>query len=392
MDATIRLYDADAYRTSFEATVVQCEQTEKGYAVILDQTCFFPEEGGQTADEGSLIAQGTSIPIRDVQIDADKIIRHMVRESIAVGTTVTGKVNWEKRFSDMQQHSGEHIISGLIHSTYGYRNVGFHLSKNDVTLDLDGMLTAEQIADLERRANEVVFRNLEVIAEYPAPEVLKELDYRSKIEIDGPIRIVTFPGVDMCACCAPHVARTGEIGMIKITHAAKYKSGIRLHMLCGARAIADAQVKQDQLEAIGIALSVKQEKTAAAVDRLLGDLAQLKQELAAVNRQLAAGKAQRIPEGTENVCLFETNMEKEAHRELVNLITERCTGICGVFVGNDENGYRYVIGSAGQNDARKINQQLKDCCGARGGGSASMVQGAVNGTREQIQKLFEGIV
>jgi alanyl-tRNA synthetase len=287
----------------------------------------------------------------------------------------------------MQQHSGEHILSGLIHSTFGYNNVGFHLSANEVTLDLDGKMTPEQIADIERRANEVVYRNLKVTAEYPTPEQLAELEYRSKIEIDGPVRIVTFPGVDVCACCAPQVARTGEIGQIKIIRAANYKSGIRLNILCGARGLEDAQIKQKQLEEIGAALSVKQEKTAAAVNKLQEELAKVKLELAACQKKLAAGKAETIPAGSENVCLFEEEMEKNAQRELVNLLTARCTGLCGVFVGSEESGYRYVIGSAGP-DARELNQKLKECCSARGGGSKDMVQGTLQGTQQQLETIF----
>lgn len=387
MQATKRLFDEDAYRTAFTATVLACEPQKKGFAVILDQTCFFPEEGGQTADIGILSVGEERIAVYDAQIDKENIIRHMVKTAIPEGAAVQGEIDWDKRFSDMQQHSGEHILSGLIHSTFGYNNVGFHLSAHEVTLDLDGMMTPEQLEDIERRANEVVYRNIAVTAEYPTPEVLATLDYRSKIEIDGPVRIVTFPGVDVCACCAPQVARTGEIGQIKIIRAAKYKSGIRLNILCGARGLADAQRKQRQVEAIGVALSVKQENTAAAVAKLQDELAKLKLELAACNKQLAAGKAEAIPEGTANACLFEADMDKNAQRELVNLLTARCTGLCGVFVGSDRNGYRYVIGSSGP-DARELNRKLKECCSARGGGSKEMVQGSLQGTEQQLRKIF----
>ncbi|MGI6170700.1 MAG: alanyl-tRNA editing protein [Butyricicoccus sp.] len=390
MQATRRLFDEDAYRTSFTATVLACEPVKKGFAVILDQTCFFPEEGGQTSDIGSLFVGEQRVAVRDAQVDKQNVIRHMVKNEIPAGTEVRGEIDWNKRFSDMQQHSGEHILSGLIHSTFGYNNVGFHLSANEVTLDLDGMMTPEQVEDIERRANEVVYRNLAVIAEYPSPEVLATLEYRSKIEIDGPVRIVTFPGVDVCACCAPQVARTGEIGQIKIVRAAKYKSGIRLNILCGARGLADAQRKQKQVEAISAALSAKQEQVAKAVDKLLDETAKLKLELTALNKQLAAGKAERIPEGTANACLFEAEMDKNAQRELVNLLTARCTGLCGVFVGSDDSGYRYIIGSAGP-DARVLNQQLKETCSARGGGSAEMVQGSLQATEQQLREIFAGL-
>ncbi len=385
---TVRLFDENAYQTEFTAVVVRCEERKNGYAVILNQTCFFPEEGGQTADEGVLFVGEKCIPVTDVQIDKQSVIRHHVSCPIAEGTAIRGKIQWEKRFSDMQQHTGEHIVSGLIHAAFGYQNVGFHLSANEVTLDLNGMLTAEQIAEIERRANDAVYHNLEVIAEYPEPAVLAELEYRSKIEIEGPVRIVTIPGVDCCACCAPHVARTGEIGLIKIVHAAKYKSGIRLNMLCGQRALIDAQIKQNQIEAIGIALSVQQDKTAAAVQKLQDELAQKKLQLTAMRKQVAASRAQCVSEGAKNVCLFEPELDKEIQRELVNQISARCVGVCGVFVGSDAKGYRYVIGSAGEQDARECNQRLKECCEVRGGGSRDMVQGSVKGTEEQIRAVF----
>lgn len=387
---TKRLFDDNAYQTSFTATVLACEPQKKGYAIILDQTCFFPEEGGQTADTGSLRVGDQNISVTDVQIDKEDVIRHMVKQPVEAGTVVEGEIQWEKRFSDMQQHTGEHIVSGLIHAAFGYNNVGFHLSANEVTLDLDGMLNAEQIAEIERKANEAVYRNVHVIAEYPDAETLAGMEYRSKIELEGPVRIVTIPDVDCCACCAPHVGHTGEIGLIKIIHAAKYKSGVRLNMLCGARALADAQIKQDQVEAIGIALSVKQYKTAAAVQKLQDDMTQMKLQLSAMGKQLAMYQAQAIPEGTVHTCLFETEMEKDVQRELVNQLTARCTGFCGVFVGSDAAGYRYIIGAA-NGDARECNQALKECCEVRGGGSKDMVQGSVKGTEESIRALFAAL-
>ncbi len=385
--ATIKLYDADSYRTGFTATVVACEECKKGYAVILDQTCFFPEEGGQTSDIGVLKVGDTVISVHDCQLDKENTIRHMTKQPLAVGTEVVGEIDWDKRFSDMQQHSAEHIVTGLIHNTYGYDNVGFHLSANEVTLDMNGMLTEEQLDDIERRANEIVYANLEVLAEFPSKDVLETLEYRSKIEIEGPVRIVTFPGVDVCACCAPHVHRTGEIGLIKIVKAVKYKSGIRINILCGARGLADAQIKQKQIERIGVALSVKQEKTAQAVEKLQNELSQMKLQLAALGKRIAQSKAEAIPAGAKHVCLFEADMDRDAQRELVNLAVARCSGYAGVFVGSDKSGYRYIVGSASE-DAREINKVLREQCQARGGGSMEMVQGSLTATQAQIQAIF----
>ncbi|MDD3369602.1 MAG: alanyl-tRNA editing protein [Lachnospiraceae bacterium] len=386
MNATIKLYDLDAYQTSFQGTVLSCLPVDDSrFDLILDQTLFFPEEGGQTPDKGTI----QSIPVLDVQIK-DQIIHHYIEQQIPEGTLVAGEINWAERFSNMQQHSGEHIFSGFVNAAFGYHNVGFHLSQNEVTMDYDGPLTWDDIYELEAKSNQSIYRNLTITAAYPSKEELSKLEYRSKIEINGAVRIVTIPGVDVCACCAPHVHRTGEIGVIKITQLQNYKGGVRLHLLCGKRAMADYRKKQELVLAVSNRLSTSTDTISDAVDKLLGDIQTYKNQIVALQRESIASKAAAIPENTTNCILFEASLDAIPHRELVNLLTAKCSGICGVFVGNDTDGYRYIVGSANI-DVREINTTLRTAFNGRGGGSKEMVQGSLTGTAKDLKSLFDGL-
>ncbi len=252
---TEKLYDTDASCKAFTATVISCEPSEerKGlYAVVLNKTAFFPEGGGQYADTGTLqefkkdceTPLSGAVRVRDVQVSDDGIITHFCDGAVTPWAQVTGLLDWEQRFERMQNHTGEHIVSGTVHRLYGLDNIGFHLGDRDVTCDFNGELTDEQLREVERVANRAVWDNVEVLCEYPDPATLPDLDYRSKLELTEDVRLVTIPGYDVCACCAPHVARTGEIGLIKIVNSEKAHGGTRVHLLCGPWALDDYQVKQ----------------------------------------------------------------------------------------------------------------------------------------------------
>lgn len=390
MQATVKLYDADAYQTEFTGTVLLCEELltkddggEIRYKIVLDQTLFFPEEGGQHADTGFL----NGIPVLDVQIKED-VIWHTLSEPITPGTQAVGRINWEMRYSNMQQHSGEHIMSGLIHSHLGFDNVGFHLGQQNVTLDFNGFLTDEQLEFIETLANEAIYKNIDILTEYPPKEELMTLTYRSKIEIPGPVRIVTIPGYDVCACCAPHVKRTGEIGIIKIVDAIKYKGGIRISILCGSRALADYRIYKQQAGAISVLLSASRERLIDAVQKLKDDNYALKGQLLTLQNALIEQKAASVSEHTHHVYLFEEELENQAHKNYVNLLTGKCSGICAVFAGNDTTGYRYIISSRYE-DVRPVNELLKEHFHAKGGGSAEMVQGSLNATKDQLLSLLQ---
>ena len=380
---TEKLFYTDSHLQEFTAEVVSCRPCDNGYVAVLSRTAFFPEGGGQAADTGVI----DGIRVYDVQEKGEQIF-HYLEGELEEGKTVNGQIDWDKRFSRMQQHSGEHIVSGIVHARFGYDNVGFHLNDELCTLDLSGPLTKEELREVENAANEAVFANVPVQISYPSKEKLKTLDYRSKIEIDGQVRIVTIPGYDVCACCAPHVYFTGEIGLIKLVQSQNYKGGIRITMLCGRRALKDYQQKEESVKAIMGSLSAKEELIAEAVERVKEECTQLKSELAETRYQILEAQAEKIQEGQKKVCIFDSKLSGNEPRELMNLVLKKGTEVCAVFAGNEESGYCYVIGSETE-DVRPYSKILKEQFDGRGGGKPVMVQGSVNGSEEAIRKVFE---
>lgn len=379
---TIRLFDEDSHETLFEGCVLSCEPDGNLYKVVLNQTLFFPEEGGQTCDKGTL----NDIPVEKV-METDRIVYHWVKEPLWEGDTVTGMIDWQKRFSDMQQHSGEHIVSGLMHEYFKFDNVGFHLGSEVVTMDFNGTLTEEQLRMIEFKANEAVVRNLEIKVAWPSPEELAELEYRSKKPLEGPVRIVEIPGYDICACCAPHVKRTGEIGMIRLVGMEKYKGGIRVSMLCGFRALADYLEKEKNVGKISVMLSAKPYEAAAAVEKLKAENMALKQQSLVLKQAVLKGHIENLPVSEGPVCFFDAFMDKTNSRYALNLLLERFEGICACFEGSDETGYRYVLGSRTA-DVIAEGKRLNEMLNGRGGGSKEMFQGSVKAVKSDIEKYF----
>ena len=444
--ATEKLFDINAYAVEFEAKVLfaspanqkspanqispanqKKQESFQTWELILDRTLFFPEEGGQTPDTGEL----GGFPVVDVQLDGD-IIRHFVevpaktaestgerirngvdgsRPLFEPGQTIHGKIDFAHRFSNMQNHSGEHILSGLAHSRFGCDNVGFHLSDNTVTLDFNRPLTDEDVLWLEEAANRVVWDNREIRGWYPTSQELDTIEYRSKKEIDGPLRLVEIDGVDMCACCAPHVRRTGEIGLIKILRTLREREGIRLTILCGSRALAHLQAQQQAVEEVSHLTNMPREQIAGGVSRILEENEKLKQRAADLEAQVTKALAAAVPAEQEDVFLFADGIGNLAQRRLVNDLCEAHPGYCGVFIGTDESGYRYIIGagedaadvrknsdgsgkkagtgSDARKDARVLNACLHKACGARGGGKPAMVQGSVRAAEADILQALE---
>lgn len=378
---TRKLYYEDAYKTEFKAKVVSANAGD----IVLDRTAFFPEEGGQSADTGVL----GGFRVADVKIK-DGEIHHLLEDrnaTLEVGTEIFGRIDWQHRFSNMQQHSGEHIFSGLVHSTYGFDNVGFHLSDNEVTLDFNGVIGPDGIRDIERRANEIIFRNIPSEIRFLSGEEAKTAEYRSKIDLDDEIRVVTYPGVDACACCAPHVALTGEIGCLKVVGLQNYKGGIRVSILCGMRAMEVFFHDRDILEKTANYLSNSTDEVYHLVVKARTELAETKAALAEAAKKLVQVRIDQIPAGDGNAVLFEESLDAGAMRSAVNSLVQKKNGFCGVFAGSDADGYRYVIGKQG-GDARTINNELREKFGARGGGKPEMVQGSVTASRADIEALF----
>jgi len=378
---TRKLYYEDAYKTEFTAKVVSANAGD----IVLDRTAFFPEEGGQSADTGVL----GGFRVADVKIK-DGEIHHLLEDrnaSFEAGTEISGRIDWQHRFSNMQQHSGEHIFSGLVHSTYGFDNVGFHLSDNEVTLDFNGVIGPDGIRDIERRANEIIFRNIPSEIRFLSGEEAKTAEYRSKIDLDDEIRVVTYPGVDACACCAPHVALTGEIGCLKVVGLQNYKGGIRVSILCGMRAMEVFFHDRDILEKTANYLSNSTDEVYHLVVKARTELAETKAALAEAAKKLVQVRIDQIPAGDGNAVLFEESLDAGTMRSAVNSLVQKKNGFCGVFAGSDADGYRYVIGKQG-GDARNINNELREKFGARGGGKPEMVQGSVTASRADIETLF----
>lgn len=393
---TEKLYYEDNHLSEFTAQVTRCEWEDKKqcYGVVLDRTAFFPEGGGQYADPGFL----EGLAVADVREKGDEIV-HYVKEPLEAGRQVKGVIDYGERFSRMQQHSGEHIVSGLVHSCYGYENVGFHLGEFLVTMDFNGMLTLEQLREIETAANGAVAANLEIQVTYPSKEELAALEYRSKKELSGQVRIVTVPGYDVCACCAPHVSRTGEIGMIRLVDAAKYKGGTRVSMVCGFRALRDCRAKEDSVREISHLLSAKPDQVAQAVARLCGEAQQYKEKLARMQSRYlegrleellgAAGNAAQSAEGAASapILIFEDELDKNAARRFVDAGMHRFDGICGAFIGNDADGWQYTLGSRTEN-LRELLKEFHGAFAGKGGGKPEMVQGTVAGSRAALEGFF----
>ena len=393
---TKKLYYEDAYATEFDAVVLSCEEkerfvkTDEGerestvYQVLLDQTLFFPEEGGQSPDKGVLGGAN----VLDVQVKND-IITHTLDKPLEIGETVHGRIDWKHRFSNMQQHSGEHIFSGTVNRLYGYNDVGFHLSDNIVTMDFNGVLTEEDVAKVEYLVNEIIVNNVPITVSYPTKEELANMEYRSKIEIEGQVRIVTVEGADVCACCAPHVRRTGEIGMLKVMSVQNHRGGVRISMLCGFRALEAFREKTAVITELMGALTASQELLPDRVEKLKAANQDYKYRLAGAKQRLMEIKMAEIPAEQENVFLFEQDIESIVMRNAVNELTAKHSGVCGVFVGSDEAGYSFIIGSANV-DCTKVGAILREKTGAKCGGKQPMIQGSVQVSEEQLRAALAG--
>ena len=402
---TVKLYDTLPYERTFTATVQSCLKADPAegsggeirFAVTLNQTLFFPEEGGQTPDTGILTpldsrANKPSAAVSDVQIKGDEII-HFCSIPLEPGSKVTGRIDWAHRFDNMQQHTGEHIISGLVNKYYHLNNVGFHLSDDTVTMDYDGELTPEQIEKLEMLANQAVWDNRTVTAWYPPADELASLNYRSKLDLAENVRLVRIEGVDLCACCAPHVRCTGEIGMIKIVDFRRYKGGMRLWIVCGGRALADYRMLHDQTGAISFDLSAPRDDLMPFIRAQKDEISKLKEAGSRMGASLLQKEIQSVPADRKHVILFEEDFtDDKAVRDCLNELAAGRSGWCVCFYNRSVNGgdssWRYICVGEGI-DCRVFNKALQDAFPARGGGRNSMVQGSVSADKETLISWFD---
>lgn len=374
---TEKLYYQDAYMKTFTATVTECRQGKHGYEIVLDRTCFYPEGGGQPGDRGTL----NGISVTDTH-EKDGQVLHYTPSPLEPGTAVTGSIDWDYRFDLMQQHSGEHMVSGVVHRIYGYENVGFHMGADMITIDFSGELTEQQLLAVEQEVNERIWLDSEVKCWYPEPEELKNLTYRSKKELTGSVRIVEFPGADICACCGTHVKRTGEIGLVKLLTVQKFHSGVRVEMLSGRRAYAYLCDIQAQNRQISQQLSAKVKETAKAVKNMAAELEAKKQQLFAMENAQFAAKAEEL-RGQGDVLVKLDGLAADGVRRAAIAIQETCGGRAAVFSGDEETGYKYAVGQL-DGDLRDWVKELNSTLSGRGGGKPGFVQGSVSAKWDAI--------
>lgn len=377
------LYDLNPYTEEFDAQVVSCNLNNDVYEIVLDRTAFYPEGGGQPADRGTL---GT-VNVLDVQEKAETII-HYCDAPLAEGTQVHGAIDWNRRFDLMQNHSGEHIVSGLIHQLYGYENVGFHMG-DVIQIDFNGPLNEEQLKDIETRANRIVMNNEEIIALFPDEEELKTLEFRSKKELKGVVRIIEIPGADVCACCGTHVKRTGEIGLIKLLGWQKHKKGVRVEMLSGMRALAYVQAAMAENHKVSVALSAKELETSSAVDALIRTSIRKDVRIREVSSMLLDYRLTEMKEGMKLAADYVDPLDRTVLIRYGNAMAEKAE-IAAVLSGSEDHWNYHIISRTVPLKAKAavLNAKLN----GRGGGSEEMIQGSFNASKEEIDAVLAEVL
>ena len=379
---TEKLYYADPFLKTFTATVLDCQPGKNGFVVTLDRTAFYPEGGGQPADQGTL----DGAAVTDVH-EKNGVVLHNVDSAVEIGKTVTGVIDWARRFDHMQQHSGEHICSGLICGRCHCDNVGFHMGTDMVTIDLNADIPWEELLEIEAQANQYIYEDHPIDIQFHRGAELDAIDYRSKKPLEGDVRIVAFPGADCCACCGTHVLRSGQVGLVKFLSVQKFGEGVRIELLCGKRALNYLARTWEQAKTIGQRLSVKPVDAAAAVERLENELSAAKLRCAQLEESVFAAIAQEQA-GKGNVLLFQSPMKPDSVRKLADAAAKTCGGLAAVFAGEGIH-YAYALGRA---DGQDISAQVKAMNAAlhgRGGGRNGFAQGSVEAERSAIEAFFK---
>ena len=377
---TTKLYYEDPFLQGFTAAVTSCEEGKGGYLVTLDRTAFYPEGGGQPYDTG-VLGEAKVLEVHD----KNGVITHLCDKPLAVGASIEGKIDWARRFDHMQQHSGEHICSGLICERFLCDNVGFHMGTDTVTIDFNADISWEELMEIEEAANRYICEDHPIDIRFYRGAELDKVEYRSKKPLEGDVRIVAFPGADCCACCGTHVVRSGQVGLVKFLSVQKFREGVRIELLCGDRARRYLSACWEQSLHIGQTLSVKPVASAAAVERLQSELGALKQRCAKLEESVFAQTAAQY-EGKGDVLLFEDEMSGDSLRKLCDAVANACGGRCAVFAGTD-GAYKYAIGHAG-GELRDFTKKMNAALSGRGGGKPNFVQGSVGCDRAAIEAFF----
>ena len=377
---TKKLYYDDPFLREFSAQVLSCEEVKGGFAVVLDATAFYPEGGGQPADRGTL----GMVRVLDVH-EKDGVITHLCDGAFEPGETVKGVIDWTRRFDHMQQHSGEHICSGLICERFGCDNVGFHMGADIVTIDFNAEIGWEELMEIEARANRYIYEDHAIDIQFHRGAELEAIDYRSKKPLEGDVRIVSFPGADCCACCGTHVSRSGQVGVVKFLSCQKFREGVRIELLCGERAYRYLAATWEQNLRVAQSLSAKPTESAAAVARMEAELGALKLRSARLEGQVFAQVAARLA-GQGDVLLFEEDMSPDSVRKLCDAVMNTCGGRCAVFAGAD-GAWKYALGQK-NGDLRDLVKRLNAALRGRGGGKPFFAQGSAACRKEEIEAFF----
>ena len=390
MQPTQKYYEADAYRREADAVILAAEPDGRGGGKLaLDGTVFYPEGGGQPADHGTLtLPDGARLTVTDVH-EQGGVIWHRVDalpDTAAPGTAVTGRIDWAWRFDKMQQHTGEHILSGILHQMFGAENVGFHIGSDAVRMDTSVPISAEGLREAELAANRIVWQNVPVLITYPTREELARMTYRSKKEIEGQVRIVTIPGADICACCGTHTAATGAVGQIKILAAENYKGGVRLSIVCGERALLAAQAMRQRQADIGALLSAKPSETAHAVHRVYDEYTALKFAHFGLCSELFDALASQVAPGADAIRIV-PGLDPDGLHRLAARLSEATTGLCAALTAN-EKGTGYCLAQAG-GDVRALTKALNIALNGRGGGKPGICQGSCAAAPEQVETFLK---
>lgn len=378
--ATERFYYLQPKARTLYARILACEPAKNGWEILLDRTIFYPTGGGQPCDLGQI----GQAQVLDVRERGDEVV-HLADAPLPVGQEVECAIDWTRRLDLTQQHSGEHLVSGIIHARFGFENVGFHMGSDVITIDFSGELTLQALAEVELAANEAVWADIPTKIWYPDPSELKTLPYRSKKELTGAVRLVQFGGIDLCACCGTHVERTGEIGLIKLLSTTRFHSGSRVELLCGGRALRYLNAVFAQNREISGLLSAKPLETAEAVRRLCAESEKMKYRLTQTENALFAERANAL-RGRGNVLLLQEAMQPDALRRLADAVTQACGGCCMAFAGEDGD-YKYAVGQK-NGDLRGLVRELNAALNGRGGGKPEFAQGSVKADRAQIEAFY----
>ena len=378
---TEKLYYADSFLTEFTARALSCEKSKNGWEVQLDRTAFYPEGGGQPSDHGTLGGAAVS----DVR-ERDGVIYHTCDRALEVGSQAAGTIDFQRRFDFMQQHSGEHIVSGILCGRFHCDNVGFHIGHELVTIDFNAVLTAEDVQEVELLANQYIWEDHPIHVSWPSQAELDDLRYRSKKALSGAVRIVTWPEADCCACCGTHVRSSGQVGCVKLISCQKFREGVRIEMAAGGRALAYCNAIAQQNSQVSQLLSAKPTATAAAVERVQKELYTLRGRVTALEESDFARKAQ-LYAGAGDVLLVEGAMSAESIRKLCTAVQESAGGRCAVFAGED-GMYQYAV-SQPDGDLRALAKEINAALNGRGGGKPGFIQGSVQAGAADIQRVLK---